>query len=63
MKFRGARGMPDPGKTQLGRQSSRILGGVCWEKRVSVAWVIREAAERYVAERWCLFANGEERTL
>ncbi|MGC9223656.1 MAG: CopG family transcriptional regulator [Terracidiphilus sp.] len=27
------------------------------QKKVSVAWVIRDAAERYVAERWPLFAG------
>ncbi len=27
------------------------------EKKVSVAWVVREAAERYVADRWPLFAT------
>lgn len=26
-------------------------------KRVSVAWVVREAAERYVAEQWPLLAD------
>lgn len=26
-------------------------------KKVSLAWVVREAAERYVAEQWPLFAQ------
>jgi metal-responsive CopG/Arc/MetJ family transcriptional regulator len=26
-------------------------------KKVSLAWVVREAAERYVAEHWPLFAQ------
>lgn len=26
-------------------------------KKVSLAWVIRDAAERYVAEQWPLFAG------
>jgi len=31
-------------------------------KKVSLAWVVREAAERYVAEQWPLFANtGQDR--
>jgi len=25
------------------------------EKKVSLAWVVREAAERYIADRWPLF--------
>lgn len=27
------------------------------EKKVSVAWVVREAAERYVGDQWPLFAG------
>lgn len=30
-------------------------------KKVSVAWVVREAAERYVAEQWPLFDRSRER--
>lgn len=33
------------------------LEGIARQKRVSVAWVVREAAERYVAEQWPLFAT------
>ena len=28
------------------------------EKKVSLAWVVREATERYVAEKWPLFARS-----
>ncbi|MGJ4727887.1 CopG family transcriptional regulator [Luteimonas sp. SDU101] len=31
-------------------------------KKVSVAWVVREAAERYVAEQWPLLADRKEST-
>lgn len=27
------------------------------EKKVSLAWVVREAAERYIAEKWPLFSK------
>jgi predicted DNA-binding ribbon-helix-helix protein len=27
------------------------------KKKVSLAWVVREAAERYVADQWPLFGN------
>ncbi len=27
------------------------------QKKVSVAWVIRDAAEKYIAEQWPLFAQ------
>jgi metal-responsive CopG/Arc/MetJ family transcriptional regulator len=31
------------------------------QKKVSVAWVVREAAERYVVDQWPLFAEkGKE---
>ena len=29
------------------------------QKKVSVAWVIREAAEKYVADQWPLFAGAD----
>lgn len=28
-------------------------------KKVSLAWIVREAAERYVAEQWPLFAEEQ----
>ncbi len=30
-------------------------------KKVSLAWVVRDAAEKYVADQWPLFKSGEER--
>jgi len=32
------------------------------QKKVSLAWVVREAAEQYIAEKWPLFgkAQGEK---
>ncbi|WP_202843847.1 CopG family transcriptional regulator [Luteimonas saliphila] len=30
-------------------------------KKVSVAWVVREAAERYVTQQWASVADREER--
>ena len=30
------------------------------QKKVSLAWVVREAAERYLAEKWPLFAKNAE---
>jgi len=37
------------------------LEKIAHEKKVSVAWVVREAAERYVADRWPLFSDGMSR--
>jgi hypothetical protein len=37
------------------------LEGIAKEKRVSLAWVVREAAEQYIGGRWPLFnRNGGE---
>lgn len=32
------------------------LEKIAKEKKVSVAWIVRDAAEKYVGERWPLFA-------
>ncbi len=34
------------------------LETIAKEKKVSLAWVVREAAEKYIAERWPLFARS-----
>jgi hypothetical protein len=31
------------------------------QKKVSLAWVVRDAAEKYVAEQWPLFGKAEGR--
>jgi metal-responsive CopG/Arc/MetJ family transcriptional regulator len=33
------------------------LETIAKEKRVSLAWVVREAAEKYIAEKWPLFGQ------
>lgn len=33
------------------------LQKIAEDKKVSVAWVIRDAAEKYVADQWPLFSN------
>jgi metal-responsive CopG/Arc/MetJ family transcriptional regulator len=35
-----------------------ILERIAREKKVSLAWVIRDAAEKYIAEKWPLFGSG-----
>lgn len=35
------------------------LEGIAKQKKVSLAWVVREAAEQYLAEKWPLFTKGE----
>jgi metal-responsive CopG/Arc/MetJ family transcriptional regulator len=33
------------------------LEEIAKQKKVSLAWVVRDAAERYLAEKWPLFAK------
>lgn len=33
----------------------QTLDGIARQKKVSLAWVVREAAEEYIAQRWPLF--------
>jgi metal-responsive CopG/Arc/MetJ family transcriptional regulator len=40
------------------RELYETLDQIAQEKKVSVAWVVREAAEKYVADRWPLFNDG-----
>ena len=35
-------------------QVYETLEGIAKEKKVSLAWVVREAAEKYIAEKWPL---------
>ena len=37
------------------------LEGIARQKKVSVAWVVRDAAEKYVADQWPLFATGQRK--
>lgn len=37
------------------RELYDTLEQIAHEKKVSVAWVVREAAEKYVADRWPLY--------
>lgn len=39
------------------RELYETLEQIAHEKKVSVAWVVREAAEKYVADRWPLFSD------
>lgn len=37
------------------------LEGIAKEKKVSLAWVVREAAEKYVADKWPLLVGTQRR--
>ena len=36
----------------------KILEGIAREKKVSLAWVVRDASEQYVADKWPLFGKN-----
>ena len=35
----------------------RTLGQIAQQQKVSVAWVVRDAAEKYVSDRWPLLGR------
>lgn len=39
----------------------RTLEDIARQKKVSIAWVVREAAEKYVADQWPLLSKVTER--
>jgi hypothetical protein len=58
------RGRKPTGKPRATRASASLspelystLQDIAKEKKVSVAWVIRDAAEKYVADQWPLLEN------
>jgi len=44
------------------RELYTTLEQLAKEKKVSVAWIVREATEKYVSDKWPLFANRREGT-
>jgi metal-responsive CopG/Arc/MetJ family transcriptional regulator len=41
------------------RELYETLEKIAQEKKVSVAWVVRDAAEKYVTDKWPLFGRSE----
>ncbi|HEV2224514.1 MAG TPA: CopG family transcriptional regulator [Candidatus Acidoferrales bacterium] len=35
----------------------KTLENLAKKKKVSIAWIVREAVEKYVADQWPLFGN------
>jgi predicted DNA-binding protein len=59
------RGRKPTGKPRATRASASLppelyatLKDIAKQKKVSVAWVIRDAAEKYIEEQWPLFAKS-----
>lgn len=62
----GKRGRKPSGKPRATRVSASLppdicetLQGIAKQKKVSVAWVIRDAAEKYIADQWPLLERKE----
>lgn len=60
----GKQGRKPSGKPHAIRASASLppelystLQEIAKQKKVSVAWVIRDATEKYIAEQWPLFAR------
>ena len=43
------------------RELYATLERIAKEKKVSVAWIVRDAAEKYVGEQWPLFAGDNRK--
>lgn len=62
--FQGKRAAPRPSKTVRQSVSFPIelhetLEKLAQDKKVSVAWVVRDAVEKYVAAQWPLFGGKQ----
>lgn len=60
------RGRKPTGKPRATRASASLppelyatLQDIAKQKKVSVAWVIRDAAEKYIEQQWPLFAKSQ----
>ena len=57
-KDKGSRGGPLPAvraSISFPRDVYSTLEEIARQKKVSLAWVVRDAAEQYIAEKWPLF--------
>jgi metal-responsive CopG/Arc/MetJ family transcriptional regulator len=54
-----SRSKPIRASVSLSAEVYRTLEDLAKQKKVSVAWLIRDAAEKYIAEQWPLFAKTQ----
>ena len=40
----------------------KTLEDIARKKKVSLAWVVRDATEKYIEDKWPLFAEKEDRS-
>lgn len=59
-KGRPATGKPPAvrASVSLSPETYKTLTALARQKKVSMAWILRDAAEKYVAEHWPLFGRG-----
>ena len=50
-----------PASVSFPPETFETLGGIARQKKFSVVWVVRVAAEKHVAEQWPLFATDQNR--
>jgi hypothetical protein len=43
----------------LSKETYLTLSALAKQRKVSTAWILRDAAERYLSEQWPLFATNE----
>jgi hypothetical protein len=65
MTGKGKKGRPSGGippsvrvTVSLPADVHRIVEALAKEKRVSVAWILRDAAQEYLGDRWPLLGEG-----
>ena len=64
-KAKGSASMPSEPKTvrasiSFPAEAYKALEDIAKEKKVSVAWIVRDATEQYVARRWRLLSTVRE---
>ena len=46
------------GSFSMSPETYRTLEALARQKKVSTAWILREATDRYIAEQWPLLGKG-----
>ncbi len=53
---------PDPtvrASITFSKESYRVLDSIARAKRVSLAWVVRDAVDRYISDQWPLLGSQQ----
>ncbi len=57
-KVKAKDGMQPRASITFPRDLYQTLEDIAKQHKVSIAWVVRDAVEKYVAEKWPLFASN-----